>query len=94
MYINAGNAAYSVSTAFTRLNEIKFGFFYDEKTIHIGSPISPPIFFMNIITSDSLKFPFASVPIVSCKLPYTCGTAKETKSPSREETDAASWSIF
>jgi hypothetical protein len=38
MYINAGNAAYNVSTAFTRLNDIKFSFFYDEKTIHIGSP--------------------------------------------------------
>jgi len=38
MYINTGNAAYSVSTAFTRLNDIKFSFLYDEKTIHIGSP--------------------------------------------------------
>src|SRR6266851_1087136 len=47
---------------------------------HLG--MSPPIFFMNIITSDSLRLPFASVPIVSWELPYTYGTAKETKSPS------------
>ena len=55
---------------------------------------SPPTFFMNIITSDSLNWPLALVPIVSCKLPYTWGSARETKSPSRSETEAASLSIF
>jgi hypothetical protein len=37
MYINAGNAAYSTSTAFTRLDDIKFNT-YDAKTTRIGSP--------------------------------------------------------
>jgi hypothetical protein len=40
MYINAGNAAYSVSTAFTRLpvNNIKFSISDNEKTTSVGSP--------------------------------------------------------
>src|SRR5260221_10585170 len=45
----------------------------------------PPIFFINIITSDSLNPPFASIPIVSWVLPNTWGTARETKSPRRLE---------
>jgi hypothetical protein len=56
--------------------------------------ISPPIFFINIITSDLLNPPFASVPIVSWVPPNNWGTARETKSPRRLETEAASLSIF
>ena len=52
------------------------------------------MFFMNIITSDLFKFPLASVPIVSWVLPYTWAIARETKSPSAFETEAASWSIL
>jgi hypothetical protein len=37
MYINAGNAAYSVSTAFTRLNDIEFSISHNEKTTSVGS---------------------------------------------------------
>jgi len=55
---------------------------------HLG--IFSPTFFMKIITSDLLYFPFKSVPMVSWMLPKTWGSAKETKSPSRSETEAAS----
>jgi hypothetical protein len=44
--------------------------------------IASPTFFMNIITSDWLNFPSESAPIVSCMLPYTWGSARETRSPS------------
>jgi hypothetical protein len=37
MYINAGNAAYSVSTAFTRLNDIKFSISHNRKTTSVDS---------------------------------------------------------
>ena len=67
MYINAGNAEYSVSTAFTRLkvSNLNFPGRRTEQFLltHFGT--DPPVFFMNIITSDSLKLPRASVPIVS-----------------------------
>ena len=67
MYINAGNAEYSVSTAFTRLKASKLNILVrrmeEFQLTHFGT--SPPIFFMNIITSDLLKLPMASVPIVS-----------------------------
>jgi hypothetical protein len=53
-----------------------------------------PIFFINIITSDMSKWPDSSVPMVIWELPYTWGTARETKSPSRLETELASASIF
>jgi hypothetical protein len=36
---------------------------------HLG--ISPPTFFINIITSDGSYSPFVLVPMVSCVLPYT-----------------------
>ena len=67
MYINAGNAEYSVSTAFTRLKASKLNLpvrrTEEFLPTHFGT--DPPIFFMNIITSDSLKLPRESVPIVS-----------------------------
>jgi len=37
MYINAGNAAYRISTGFTRLNNIKFSISYNRKTSSVGS---------------------------------------------------------
>jgi hypothetical protein len=56
--------------------------------------LAPPIFFMNIITSDSSNWIIGADPIVSCMLPYTCATAVETKSPSTLETFVASRSIL
>ena len=52
--------------------------------------VFPPIFFMNIITSDLLELLRELVPIVSWVLPYTCAIERETKSPSKLETEAAS----
>lgn len=89
--MNAGNAAYNVSTAFTRLISVTqcsirriMGF----GLTNFG--LDPPMFFMNIITSDS----FSSVPIVSWVLPYTCAIEIETKSPYRSKTEAAFRNMF
>ena len=37
MYISAGNAAYSVSTAFIRLDKIKFSMSHDRKRTRVNS---------------------------------------------------------
>ena len=65
MYMNAGNAEYSVSTALTRLDTVRIYHqlaAYSQATHFV---FDSPTFFMNAITSDSLKLPLASVPIVS-----------------------------
>ena len=74
MYMNAGNAAYNVSTAFTRLNVPELNLLHCDRgklVVLTYLLVAPPMFFMNIITSDVLNLSRVSVPIVSCVLPYT-----------------------
>ncbi len=61
--MNAGNAEYSVSTALTRLDKVRYVSHPTHNVSHFG--FDPPIFFMNTITSDLLKLPLASDPIVT-----------------------------
>ena len=63
MYRNAGNAAYRISTGFTRLDEVRMRFPHDAELAHFGC--DPPTFFMNAMTSDVLYLPLESLPIVS-----------------------------
>ena len=96
MYMNAGNAENSVSTAFTRLDSVRICLLPNEYTVltHFALDPGPPIFFMNAITSDSFKLPLVPNPTVSCMLPYTCAVERDTKSLSAPETAAASSRIF
>jgi hypothetical protein len=85
--MNAGNAAYNVSTAFTRLNRVTQCSIRRIKGFGLTDfGLEPPMFFMNIMTS------FSSAPIVSWVLPYTCAIEIETKSPYKAE--AASRTVF
>ena len=95
MVINAGKAAYRVSTAFTRLkgrSQPKYGRQTGAELTHFFS--TPPIFFMKTITSEWFKFPCVSVPTVSCILPYTCAIEADTKFPRLFEIELAAWSIL